>query len=283
VAPPSASSALAPAPARPHGSVARCAAVGVVAGFLSGLFGVGGGILIVPALVLVLKFDQRLAHGTSLAAVLPIAISSLTSYAIDDKVDWTVGALLAVGAIGGAVIGTHILHRLPHDALAAAFSLLLVVTAVRLILDDSDAGGRAALSLIGTVALILIGLLAGILAGLLGVGGGIIMVPAMVVAFGVPAAVAKGTSLLVIVPTAVMGTWRNRTKKNADMRVAAILGLAGVVSAFLGGVISVGMSEGLSNALFATLLILVATRMIWQLVSSRRRRDELPGSAVSGA
>jgi hypothetical protein len=254
--------------------MARCAAVGVVAGFLSGLFGVGGGILIVPALVLVLRFDQRLAHGTSLAAVLPIAISSLTSYAIDGKVDWIVGLLLAAGATLGAVIGTHILHRLPHDTLAIAFAVLLVATAVRLLLDDSDAGGRAALTVIGAVSLVLIGLLTGILAGLLGVGGGIIMVPVMVVAFGIPAAVAKGTSLLVIVPTALMGTWRNRTKKNADMRVATILGLAGVVSAFLGGMISVGMSESLSNALFAALLILVAIRMTWQLVASRRPRDE---------
>src|SRR5215207_10286602 len=91
-----------PISAETRGGIVRCAAVGVVAGFLSGLFGVGGGILIVPALVLVLRFDQRLAHGTSLAAVLPIAISSLTSYAIDDKVDWAVGLLLAIGAIAGA-------------------------------------------------------------------------------------------------------------------------------------------------------------------------------------
>jgi uncharacterized protein len=251
-------------------SVVRCCAVGVVAGFLSGLFGVGGGILIVPALVLVLRFDQRLAHGTSLAAVLPIAVSSLTSYAIDDKVDWTVGLFLAIGAVGGAVIGTHILHKLPHDALAIAFAVLLIATAVRLILDHSDATGRHALGLGGGIVLVVIGVASGILAGLLGVGGGIIMVPAMVVGFGIPAAIAKGTSLLVIVPTAVMGTWRNRKKRNADMRVAVIVGLAGVVSAFVAGQISTGMSESLSNILFSILLLVVAARMVWQLVSSRR-------------
>ena len=261
---------VAPTSNRADAGVVRCVLVGIVAGFLSGLFGVGGGILMVPALVLVLHFDQRLAHGTSLAAVLPIAISSLTSYALAGEVDWTVGALLAVGAVGGAVIGTHILHRLPHDALAFAFALLLVATAGRLLLDHSDAGGRAALSVVGVVALIATGFATGILAGLLGVGGGIIMVPAMVVGFGLPAALAKGTSLLVIVPTSVMGTWRNRTKKNVDMRVAVILGLGGVVSAFIGGKISVGMSEALSNTLFAALLIVVAIRMLWDTVRARR-------------
>jgi uncharacterized membrane protein YfcA len=269
-APPAAEAAV----GHSSGSVARIVAVGLVAGFLSGLFGVGGGILIVPALVLVLHFDQRLAHGTSLAAVLPIAVSSLASYAVEDKVDWPVGAWLAVGAVGGAIIGTHILHRLPHDVLALAFALLLVATAVRLLLDHSEATGRSPLDVVSVITLVLIGLATGILAGLLGVGGGIVMVPAMVVAFGMPAAIAKGTSLLVIVPTALMGTWRNRTKKNADLRVAAILGLAGVASAYVGGVISVGMSESLSNALFATLLIVVAIRMVWQLVNGRRARGD---------
>lgn len=250
--------------------VVRCVLVGIVAGFLSGLFGVGGGILIVPALVLVLGFDQRLAHGTSLAAVLPIAISSLSSYALDDKVDWTVGFLLAVGAVGGAVVGTHILHKLPHDALALAFAALLIATAVRLVIDHSDATGRDPIGVVGVIGLIVFGVATGILAGLLGVGGGIIMVPAMVVGFGIPAAIAKGTSLLVIVPTAVMGTLRNRSKRNADIRVAVILGLSGVVSAFIGGNISVGMSESVSNVLFAALLTAVAARMVWQLVISRR-------------
>lgn len=254
---------------------ARVIGVGLVAGFLSGLFGVGGGILIVPALVLLLAFSQRLAHGTSLAAVLPIALSSLTSYALEDKVDWAVGALLAVGAVAGAVIGTHILHRLPHDLLAIGFSVLLVVTAIRLLFDHSEGTGRASLTVLSAVILILVGLLTGVLAGLLGVGGGIIVVPAMVVGYGIPAAIAKGTSLFMIVPTSIMGTWRNRANGNADLRVAVWLGLAGVVSAFIAGKISVGMSEALSNVLFSILLLVVAARMAWQVISERRRADEL--------
>lgn len=252
--------------------VVRVVLVGLLAGFLSGLFGVGGGILIVPSLVLLLGFSQRLAHGTSLAAVLPIAIASLTTYAFEDKVDWKVGALLGAGAVFGAVVGTHILHRLPHDMLAIAFAVLLVATAVRLLFDHSDAGGRGDLDPITVVTLLVVGLITGVLAGLLGVGGGIFVVPAMVVGYGIPAAVAKGTSLAMIVPTSIMGTWRNRKNDNVDLRVAAILGLAGVASAFLGGRISVGMSERTSNILFALLLLLVAVRMAWQVVVKRGQR-----------
>jgi uncharacterized membrane protein YfcA len=112
------------------------------------------------------------------------------------------------------------------------------------------------------------GFLTGILAGLLGVGGGIVMVPAMVVGFGIPAVVAKGTSLAVIIPTSVMGTWRNRTNHNVDLRLAAVVGIAGVVSAYAASKISVGLSETTSNRLFALLLAAVAVRMMVQFVRS---------------
>ena len=259
-----------PRATRPAGSrVARAAAVGVVAGFLSGLFGVGGGILIVPALVLVMAMDQRLAHGTSLAAVLPIAVSSTLGYALEDKVDWPVAALLAAAAVAGAVVGTHALQRLPQRTLALAFAGLLIATAVRLLVDHSGVGvGRGALDAASVVGLLVLGVTSGILAGLLGVGGGIIMVPAMVVLWGIPPAVAKGTSLAVIIPTSIMGTWRNRHHGNADMPVAVVVGLAGVVSAFLASKISIGMSETTSNVLFALLLVAVAARMLWPRLRS---------------
>ena len=247
----------------------RAVLVGLGAGFLSGLFGVGGGILMVPALVMVMHLDQRLAHGTSLAAVVPIAMSSTLSYAISGEVDWAVAGLLALGAIGGAVLGTKLLHSLPERVLGWAFAALLVATAVRLLLDQGDAAGRAPISVIGAVALVGTGLASGVLAGLLGVGGGIIMVPVMVVGFDMSAALAKGTSLAVIIPTAIMGTWRNWKKGNVAIATGVVAGLAVVVSAFGAGLLSVEMSDALSNGLFAALLIVVAVRMIWQLWSER--------------
>ncbi len=255
----------------PAPSLVKAALVGLVAGFLSGLFGVGGGILLVPALVIVLKLGQKLAHGTSLAAVLPIALSSLLGYTIAGKVDWPVAALLSLGAVGGAVIGTHFLHRLPQRAVGWAFALVLLATSIRLVVDNSDAGGRAALSILSAIGIVFAGFLTGILAGLLGVGGGIVMVPAMVVGLGIPAAIAKGTSLAVIVPTSVMGTIRNRSNSNVDLRLAAVVGIAGVLSAYGASKLSVGLSETTSNRLFALLLAAVAFRMIWQFTHSPDR------------
>jgi uncharacterized membrane protein YfcA len=248
-----------------QGSIVTIVLVGVAAGFLSGLFGVGGGILIVPGLVLVAKMDQRIAHGTSLAAVLPISASSLLSYWAHDHVDWRVGACLAVGALAGAVLGTRLLHVLPHRVLAIGFATLLLVTAVRLFLPLTSEPARAVLSISAIAALVAIGVATGILAGLLGVGGGVVMVPAMMMLLHMPSAMAKGTSVAVIIPTAIMGTFRNRSKSNADLRAAGILGLGGILSATAGGWISARMSDTVSNVLFATLLIIVATRLVLQI------------------
>ena len=83
---------------------------------------------------------QRLAHGTSLAAVVPISAASLVSYAVHGNVDWNV-AWLAIGAVGGAVIGTRLLHVLPQRTLAIIFIVVLVGSALRLFLAP-DADGR---------------------------------------------------------------------------------------------------------------------------------------------
>ena len=243
--------------------------VGLAAGLLSGMFGVGGGILIVPGLVLVAKMDQRIAHGTSLAAVLPISASSLLSYWAHDHVDWRVGACLAVGALAGAVLGTKLLHVLPHRTLALVFTGILVITAVRLFMPISSST-RDVLTIGTIIALIAIGVATGILAGLLGVGGGVIMVPAMMMLLQLPAAVAKGTSVAVIIPTSIMGTLRNRSKKNVDLRAAAILGFGGILSAVVGGWISARMSDTVSNVLFATLLLVVAARLLLQIRADDR-------------
>jgi uncharacterized membrane protein YfcA len=117
-----------------------------------------------------------------------------------------------------------------------------------------------------------VGVLAGTLSGLLGVGGGVVMIPALVLLLGVPAAMAKGSSLAVILPTAIVGTRRNHIRRNADLHVAAVVGLTGTGAAFLASQLSVGLDDRLSNRLFAGLLLAVAAKLLWD-----NRRPDLAG------
>jgi uncharacterized membrane protein YfcA len=249
------------APAFRGALVGGAIVVGAIAGFLSGLFGVGGGILIVPGLVFLLAMDQRRAHGTSLAAIVPIAIAGVGGFVLDDAVDWPVAAAIVVGAVAGSLIGTTALRVIPQRGLRLAFIGFLLLTAGRMIVATPDAAGRGELDVLMVLGLIVLGVASGTLAGLLGVGGGIVIVPVLVALFLVPDAVAKGTSLVVIVPTAISGTLRNVRNGNADLRVASVVGVAGVVSAFLGSQVALDMDPRTSGILFAILLTLVAARM----------------------
>jgi uncharacterized membrane protein YfcA len=237
-------------------------AVGLGAGFLSGLFGVGGGILIVPGLVLVLGMEQRLAHGTSLGAILPIAAAGVVGYALEGAVDWSAGGLIIIGAIGGAVVGARLLGRTPDRTLRLAFAAFLFATAVRLLVNTPAPSGRGPLSVWLGVGLVALGVVSGLLAGLLGVGGGVIIVPVLVVLFAVPDPVAKGTSLLVIIPTAMSGTVVNLRRRNIDVRVAAIVGLIGAGAAYGGSKLATNIGSHLSSVLFAALLLAVSVRLI---------------------
>lgn len=241
-------------------------AIGAGAGLLSGLFGIGGGIVIVPALLALLSMERKLAHGTSLAATLPVAAASLATYAVGDNVDWLVAGCLAIGAIFGAVVGTQLLQIIPKKPLIIIFVAVILLTAIRLIVTD-DVMGREPLSWLGAFALVAIGFITGTLSGLLGIGGGVVMVPAMVVLFGMVPVVAKGTSVAVIVPSSLVGTIRNRTNRNADLRVAFAIGIAGIVSAVIGSLIAGSIDDAVSNVLFAVLLIIVAILQIRTLRS----------------
>ena len=106
-------------------------ATGVGAGFLSGLFGVGGGLVIVPALMAVLGMDQRRASSTSLAAIIVTAAVGSGTYALHGEVSWAGGALLVVGALAGSQIGVWLLRCLPAPSLPwilIGFTLFVIVS-----------------------------------------------------------------------------------------------------------------------------------------------------------
>jgi hypothetical protein len=112
------------------------------------------------------------------------------------------------------------------------------------------------------VALALIGLAAGLLAGLLGVGGGILMVPAMVLLLGFDQHVAQGTSLLVIIPAALTGSYTHYRNGHVVLREAMILAIGGIIGAAVGALFALSIPEDLLQRMFAGLLLVVGLRML---------------------
>jgi uncharacterized membrane protein YfcA len=250
----------------------RLVLVGLLAGVASGLFGVGGGLVIVPALVAFCRRDQREAVATSLLAIAPLAIAGVIGYAVHGEIDVLLAAPLVAGSVIGAWLGSALLRRLPLRVLRMVFGLAALGTAVRLLADPGVPAGEVTHQPWRLAVLVPVGIGVGLLAGLSGVGGGVIMVPVMQLGFAVPAALAKGTSLLVILPTSLVSGWRNRRAELGSMRDAAWIGLVGAGMALAASAVSVRMPGTLSDVLFGCFLLLVATRTLWADVRPRRRR-----------
>ncbi|GGF03957.1 sulfite exporter TauE/SafE family protein [Mycetocola zhadangensis] len=243
--------------------------IGLAAGFLSGLFGVGGGILIVPALVLLLGLDQRIAAGTSLAAIVPMASVGVISYAIGGYVDWAAALLLILGSVVGAQIGSLLLNRIPRKVLSWLFIGFLVVVIATLFLVIPSRDAFVEITVLSGIGLVVLGLGTGILSGLLGVGGGVVIVPLLILLFGASDLVAKGTSLLVIIPTALFGTIGNFRRHNVDLSAAAVIGVSACTTTAIGAALASVISPTLSTILFAIFLAAVAVQMTVKALRSR--------------
>jgi uncharacterized protein len=120
--------------AQPANPLLKLAAIGTLAGVFSGLFGVGGGTVIVPLLIFWFSFGERLATGTSLAAIVLIGmLGAIAQGGIYGNVHVVTGLLLTIPAVVGVVAGTAIQQRIPQRAVSLLFAVLLVAVAIELI------------------------------------------------------------------------------------------------------------------------------------------------------
>lgn len=118
----------------PRKAVVAGVLIGLAAGVVSGLLGVGGGVVMVPLLVTVVGLTQHKAHATSLAAIVPIAAVGAATFAIAGAVDYAVAALLAIGSLVGAPLGARIMARSGEGALKIAFGILLMLVGLQFLL-----------------------------------------------------------------------------------------------------------------------------------------------------
>ena len=251
-------------------TILRLLLVGAVGGLLSGMFGVGGGILMVPLLVTLIGMDHRRAAATSLVAIVPTAAAGMITYAVRGEVDVPVGLVVAAGAIGGSIIGTTLLRRITLPLLRWLFLGLLLAVAVRMFLVVPERGADVELSPGVVVGLLVLGLVMGIASGLFGIGGGVIAVPVLVALFGAGDLVAKGTSLLIMLPTAVTGSLRNARAGLMEVGSGLVVGAAATAASIGGAAMAPLLSPRLSSLLFVALVLLSAGQIVVRALQERR-------------
>jgi uncharacterized membrane protein YfcA len=244
-------------------------AVGLIGGLLSGLFAIGGGIVMVPLLTTFAKLNQRVAAATSLAAIVPTSIVGSFAYLAAGEVDVAAASIVSLGAIVGAIVGSVLLKRIPLTWLRWLFIAFILVVAARLFFITPVRGDPIDLSPTIVVQYVILGLAMGILSALFGIGGGIIAVPAFISVFAISDLVAKGTSLAVMIPTSVVGTVSNWRAGTVDVRAGLVLGVAATVASIPGAALALILPARLSSILFGVLLVGVAIQLTLKALKAR--------------
>ena len=108
--------------------------IGIFAGFISGFFSTGGGMILVPAFVYMLEMDAQKARGTSIFCILPMVLTSSIFYYKSDFINWKIALLCAIGGTIGGYIGAKLLKKLPEKVLKIAFTVFLIYVSIKMII-----------------------------------------------------------------------------------------------------------------------------------------------------
>ena len=249
--------------------------VGIVGGAASGLTGIGGGTVMVPLLTGLLQMPQRNAHGTSLAIVIFVGIAAVIPYVAESQIQWPLVFALGVGAIVGAQIGTRTMHNLPDTWLRLIFASFLFIVGRRMIFLESPDVSQEGLSDIFSLEAGLafaIGFVGGAFGGLLGIGGGTLFVPALVLLVSVPQHTAQGISLVVVVLTALSGTFTNVRAGFGDKNTVIWVAPAAVILGFCSGILAQDLQAEYLTRLFGLVVVYVGGRTVLKTWSQLRER-----------
>lgn len=245
---------------------------GAAGGFLSGILGGGGGAIMVPLMTGPLRMRQHTAHGTSLVVIVVTALVAAVAYSVSEPVGGRLVAALLTGALLGANLGARAAMRIPAMRLRQLFGLFLVAVSLRLLLVPGIDPLLQARGLAEFAAGAGIGLAGGLASGALGVGGGAIFVPALVLVLGVGQHEAQGVSLWVIVGASLTGALAHYRQGTVDTAVAKWVAPFALPGAIAGAIAAASLSGRSLQVVFAMVLSTIGMQM--PVTAQRRLRAE---------
>jgi uncharacterized membrane protein YfcA len=248
--------------------------IGLIAGVFAGFFGVGGGILIVPLLILVVQADQRQASVTSLVAIIPTSLVAASTFLVSGSVplDQTVfGLIIAIGSTITAPLGAWALRTWNTVTVRWIFITILLIAAIQVLYQLPDRNSHLEWSTATVLVLIASGAAMGFVAGLLGVGGGLLIVPLLVIGFGVSDLTAKALSLIAMFPAAISGTIGSARAGVVNWKAGISLGIPMALASTVGVWLATITPVEWASPLLAALLIYAVTQLTLRTIKSMRK------------
>ncbi|NLJ76111.1 MAG: sulfite exporter TauE/SafE family protein [Peptococcaceae bacterium] len=253
--------------------------IGLLAGTFGGLVGLGGGVIMIPLMAGLLKIGQHKAHGTSLIALVFTGTMGAATYALQGNIDVLASLLLASTAVFTARFGANFAHSLPEWKLEKAFGIFLLLITILLLLKPFLPQPQAVDTALGLswgkiLVLLLTGVFTGFLSGMMGVGGGTIMVPAMVLLAGFTQYTAQGSSLLAMIPAGGVGAYTHWRLGNVHK--GTLIGLVpGILTGtFTGGNLAHFVAEDHLRMIFAAVLVWTSIRYLKTPLPDKQKERE---------
>jgi hypothetical protein len=247
-------------------------AAGLVIGALVGLLGGGGSILAVPALVYAAGQSLPQAVATSLLVVGITAVVALLPRLRDGQVAWRIAVLFGAAGAATAFAGAAVNRLLPADVVLALFAALMVGAGIRMLQEKPTTGAACAIDGGGGVnwrrclpRTLAGGLVVGFLTGLLGVGGGFLIIPVLVIVLGLPMTTAIGTSLVIVALNSAAGFTAHAGDATLDVPVTVAFTAAAVVAALAAGRVGMRLNTARVRRWFAYLVFAVAATILVQI------------------
>ncbi|OGF46906.1 MAG: hypothetical protein A2452_07055 [Candidatus Firestonebacteria bacterium RIFOXYC2_FULL_39_67] len=246
-------------------------ALGIITGFLSGLCGIGGGVIMIPAMIFIFGLSAHTAAATSLAVIMPTALFGSIRNAFSSTMtpDWGAFLLISAGAVPFAYFGAHLMHKVPQEKLKIILGIVLLLVSIKMIFfatGNNYNGGGVQESVVRAASFILLGAFTGFLSGLLGIGGGIVMIPIMLYIFGMKAQVVTATSLAVMIPASISGTVKNFKNGHTNWSAALIIAAGSLGGVLLGASAAERVDQVTLQRIIGTLFIFVSMQMILKKV-----------------
>ncbi|MFP5070178.1 TSUP family transporter [Pseudonocardia nantongensis] len=260
------------------------AGIGLTGGVVGGLIGGGSGVLFVPALDRFAAMSRARVHGTSTIANIGVCAAGAATYAAGGgALDLQVGTGLIIGGTVGGFVGPPLLARASETVLRVLLIVILLLTAAKLFVDALGLP-LLAQALVPAYGLanpwflhsttVLVGLVIGAWAGAMGLGGGLLAVPALVLLYGVELHVAAGTSLLMFIPNSIVGSVVHLRQGTASARWGRLLALSAAPGTVAGAFLGLALDAVVLGCVFGTFALAMAVREIAQLVRGHGRSTD---------
>jgi uncharacterized membrane protein YfcA len=261
--------------------IALILVVGGLAGFLAGLLGIGGGVILVPMFLWLFPLAGfpaehivHVAFATSLAIILPTSISSVLNHRLQGNVAWNMVFFLVIGGVVGSLGGASLASILPGEKLKLAFALLMIAVSLKLLFYKQKLEFEEISSDYKRTPLILVGFVGGFASAFFGIGGGVVAVPLMLMLLRVPIILAVGNSSALIVVSSFAAVccyiyygWDQTdlppfSLGYVNLLVAAIIAPASMLAARQGVKLASRTSQAKLVRAFAVLLMIVGVKIL---------------------